>query len=161
MVTYNPEYFQQLINEEYIRNNKQYQSVYGKNIASKSPHDRIQDLLFGFMDQHTVPFSKMMAHVLTEQAKECFPDKWMSESFSNKEQIQLCKHEVYDKTFGKFHHEENRIRDSSYFQFADCEREARNNILAFSKCIKDFETAVTKDNERLSQVMRDHYAKFM
>ncbi len=102
-----------------------------------------------------------MAAVLTEQTKKCYPEKWMSESFSNKEQIDICKQEVHDKVFGKFNEEQNKWRDSSMFLFHDCEAKAGNNVLAFSKCITDYEAAVLADNDRLSAMMKESYAKFM
>ena len=67
--------------------------------------------------QLSTPLKKLKIASLDEQAKKCFPEKWMSETFSNAEQIKICKQEVHDKYFGKFEAELQKWRDSEQFEY--------------------------------------------
>ena len=96
----------------------------------------------------------MRAAVLAEQAEQCYPDKWMSESFSNKEQIEICKQEVHDKHFGAIEHQEQLTRESSFFKYQDCEKAAGNNVMDFVWCIRDYQTNIAADNEKLQQFFK-------
>ena len=73
----------------------------------------------------------------------------MSETFSNEEQINLCKQEVHDKHFGKLEAMQSGLRDSSRFRFQDCENEAGNNVVKFVMCIREYKSAVQSDTDAI------------
>ncbi len=53
------------------------------------------------------------ARYLRDVASNCFKDKHMAVSFTNMEQINLCKDLEYEKYFGKFDDALHKHRDST------------------------------------------------
>jgi hypothetical protein len=53
---------------------------------------------------------KMHAEYLTNVAKNCYKDKWISEDFTNMPQIELCKEEEKKKVLGKLDHHIDETR---------------------------------------------------
>lgn len=154
-------FFQKLIDEETDKRDHRYASFYGELVKGQSPNDKIVSSVQDFYIACSAPFKKLEIATLNEQAKNCYPEKWMSESFSNAEQVTICKQEVHDKYFGKIEDEQNKWRDSSRFKYQDCEKAAGNNVLSFVHCMRDYQADVKADNERLMTFMKDNYAKYM
>ena len=137
-LNFTPEFFQKMVDAENDQELHRFRSFYGQNVAGQSPNDKIFDALASFRILNSKKLNRMKAAVLTEQAEECYKDKWMSEAFSNAEQIAICKQEVHDKHFGALDKEEQNLRESSYFRYQDCERAAGNNIIEFVQCVRDY-----------------------
>ena len=65
--------------------------MYGKYVQGQSPQDKIAALQMEFAVAQSKQLKHMKEAVLEEQAASCYPAKWMSESFSNAEQVAICK----------------------------------------------------------------------
>ena len=50
----------------------------------------------------------------------------------------------------------HNLRDSSRFRFQDCSNEANNNIMKFVTCIRDYESAIKRDNETLLRFVKEN-----
>ncbi len=84
--------------------------------------------------------------MLTEVTSQCYKARWMEESFTNWEQINLCKAEAYEKHFGKFNEALQKHRDSTKFKFQDCDVEAGNNIEKAVICVRNYLKGMEEDN---------------
>lgn len=73
----------------------------------------------------------------------------MAESFTNNEQIEICKAQKLEKHMGKFTSEIAKYRDSSKFRYQDCEFKAGNNIEKAKACIGDYLKEMARDNDSL------------
>ena len=82
-------------------------------------------------------------------SENCYQDRHMAESFTNNEQIEICKADKLDKHMGKFNAEVAKYRDSSKFRMMDCEYKAGNNISKAKECIADYLNDMAQDNESL------------
>jgi hypothetical protein len=54
-------------------------------MKGKSPSVKVKDTLESFYLKNSTPYKKLTAATLNEQSEKCYPEKWMSESFSNAE----------------------------------------------------------------------------
>lgn len=106
-----------MIDADYSEKNHRFDSIYGKYVKGKSPNDKVTDLINDFFVQNSTHLKHMKEAVIEEQASTCYQEKWMSESFSNAEQIAICKNEVHAKVFGKLEHELEATRQSSSFKY--------------------------------------------
>lgn len=79
-------------------------------------------------DRLSAPMKAAYTQVLTESADNCFKDKHMAPTFTNMEQITLCRELKYEKYFGKFDDMMWKMRDSTRFRFQDCVKDASNDF---------------------------------
>jgi len=91
----------------------------------------------------------VQAAMLTEVTSSCYKARWMEESFTNWEQINLCKSEIYDKYFGKLNDALHKHRDSTKFKFQDCDVQAGNNVEKAVVCVRNYLQGMEQDNEKL------------
>lgn len=139
-----------------------YQSYYGgQNVAGQSPKDEIHNELQNFAVQNSKALNKMRAAVLRSQAEECYPEKWMSQDFSNAEQIAICKEEVNERIMGALNREYTNVRRSADFRFQDCEVAAGNNVLKFVHCIQNLKKEVSADNQKLGLWLKSNCSEYL
>jgi hypothetical protein len=134
--------------------------MYGKYVKGQSPQDKIAALYADFLVSQSKQLKHMREAVLEEQAASCYPEKWMSESFSNAEQVAICKQEAHDKVFGKFEAEVKATRQSSSFKYQDCEVAAGNNVMKYVHCLRDFQANIANDNKNLQAFMKQNYSEY-
>lgn len=98
--------------------------------------------------------------MLTEVTSQCYKARWMEESFTNWEQINLCKAEAYEKHFGKFNEALKKHRDSTKFKYQDCDVEAGNNIEKAVICVRNYLQGMQEDNEKLLAFAKQNYSSY-
>jgi len=91
----------------------------------------------------------MRATYLKDVSENCYQDRHMAESFTNNEQIVICKADKLEKHMGNFTTEVAKYRDSSKFRMMDCEYKAGNNLAKAKECIADYLKDMAQDNDSL------------
>ncbi len=66
-----------------------------------------------FMDRMSGPLKKMQVEYLTQATNNCYKEQHLSDSFTNYEQILICKEAERQKVFNKFEKMLVSHRDSS------------------------------------------------
>lgn len=103
---------------------------------------------------------KLHVAYLMDVSKNCYPEKWMNEDMPNEPQVNLCRHEKYDKHFGKLNNEIRLTRDSNSFHLSDCLKAADTDGLKASKCLKKYVERIEVDNANLLTFVKANYAKY-
>lgn len=116
----------------------------GDSAADKS--EQLQNNLYASLSK---PLKNVQVAMLTEVTSTCYKARWMEESFTNWEQINLCKAEAYNKFFGKFNDALQKHRDSTKFKFQDCDVQAGNNVEKAVVCVRSYLKGMEQDNEKL------------
>ena len=70
-------------------------------------------------------------------------------SFTNLEQINLCKAEAHEKYFGKFNDALRKHRDSTKFKYQDCDVQAGNDVEKAVLCVRQYLKGMEDDNQKL------------
>lgn len=141
-------FFQKMLDDENAIDDR-HANNYVEQMKGTPPEHEVLSMMQSVYVQASKPLKKMQMAVLKEQAESCYPDKWMSESFSNSEQIQLCKQEVHSKHWGAFDSKVENLRESSHFKFQDCEKKAGNNMFDFVHCIRNYKNDIRADNAHI------------
>ena len=68
-----------------------YQSFFGTNVKMASPADRAQVAIDEVFHILSTPLKKMQRDYLNNVSKNCYPEKHVSDSFTNIPQINICK----------------------------------------------------------------------
>lgn len=87
--------------------------------------------------------------LLKDITSNCYQARWTEQSFTNWEQINLCKAELQEKYFGKFTDALANHRDSTKFKFQECEVEAGNNVEKAVFCVRGYLRSMEQDNDKL------------
>lgn len=82
---------QEMMNEDYNKLFHRYETVYDKNMHGSSPSDIGQQLTDDLYARMAGPLKNMQAAYLRDISTNCYKERHMSESFTNYEQIMLCK----------------------------------------------------------------------
>ena len=128
---FTPGFFQDLLDDEYQQKHNRYETWQNNHVKGDAPNAVILKTIDSTFIRASEPLKRAHVKMLAMQAEQCYPDKWMSQTFSNEEQINICKQDVHDRVFGKLEAYQNGFRDSSRFRFQDCETNAGNNIVKF------------------------------
>lgn len=145
-------FFQKMLDDENADNSR-HANNYEEQMKGTPPEQEVLTLMKDVYVAASKPLKKMQMAVLKEQSETCYPDKWMSDSFSNAEQIELCKQEVYDKHWGPFDTKVDNLRESSHFRFQDCEKKAGNNMFEFVHCFRNYKDHIKADNEHIVEYL--------
>jgi hypothetical protein len=92
--------------------------------------------------------------MLKDVTSNCYQARWLEQSFTNWEQINLCKAEMQEKYFGKFTHSLQSYRDSTRFRFQECEVAAGNNVEKAVLCVRGYLKSMEQDNEKLIELAK-------
>jgi hypothetical protein len=117
------------------------------DFSAKSPSDESQDLQTALYKTLSLPMKAAYRQVLSETQAHCFKEKHMALTFTNMEQINLCRELKYEKHFGKFDDIMHKMRDSTRFRYQDCVVEAENDYMKAKLCIDHYLDGMKKDNE--------------
>lgn len=107
------------------------------------------------------PLKKMQSEYLTAATKKCYPERHISDSFTNYEKIMECKEGERNKVFGAFEAMYAKHRDSSRFHFQDCIFDANNNVEKAVYCVRDYVKQTKEDNDKMVEIFRKDYAKYV
>ena len=72
-----------------------------------------------------------------------------------------CKTAEHAKVFGIFDKMYVHHRDSGRFKFQDCTVEANNNIEQAVYCVRDYVKHIKDDNEKMIDLFKRDYAKYV
>lgn len=144
------ETLQGMLDEEYKRNFHQYERVQDTIVAGDSPADKSQKIHEAIYTTLAAPMKAAQAAMLKDVAANCYKDKWMAESFTNPEQIDLCRDLKREKYFGKFEDKLHNLRDSTRFHYQECQVDAGNNLNKALVCMRRYLQNMEADNESLA-----------
>ena len=103
----------------------------------------------------------MKVSYFNQVASDCYPDKWLSESFTNQEQINLCKSEKGEAIFGNLERMIQNHRQSDHIKLSDCRADASNDIAFENKCFENFIKNTYASNEVMKKQFAQDYSKYM
>ena len=150
---------QEMLDTDYRKISHRYAKGYA-NPDTLSPSDVSQQWHDDLFLRLSAPLKKMQAAYLRDISKNCYQDRHMSESFTNYEQINLCKEEKRTKYFGKFEDRLANLRDSNRFKYQDCSIAAGNDIVKSVYCVRDFIQGIQDDNDSLVHFVKENYPKY-
>ena len=112
-----PELIDAMRENDYNLEHNRIQTYYSQEGVS-SPNDRINGLLEDLEVKLSDPLKKIHSVWLNRSAKNCYPEKHISDDFTNLEQIKLCKEKTKDHLLGSFLSEvhNRRTKDAYTFQ---------------------------------------------
>ena len=111
------EVLQDMLEEDYNKNFHKFETIYDRQVQGLSPADLSQKWMDDFFVRLSDPLKKMQAEYLTNATKNCYKEKHVSDSFTNYEQILLCKENERKKVFGAFDKMLVSHRDSARFTY--------------------------------------------
>ena len=111
------EVLQEMIDDDYRKKFHKFESAYDINIHGVSPADESQQIIDDLFTRLSEPLKKLYAEYLTTANKNCYKEKHISDSFTNLEQISLCKDLERQKLFGNFDRMVANHRDGARFKY--------------------------------------------
>lgn len=155
------EVLQEMLDEEYKKKFHQFETIYDTQVKGSSPADASQKYIDEFFNKLSEPLKKMQADYLTAVSKGCYKEKHMSDSQPNMEQIALCKEQEHEKVFGRFERMYAAHRDSARFRFQDCIFDANNNVEKAVYCVRNYNRDILADNDKMTDLFKKDYAKYV
>lgn len=101
-----------MLEDDYNKKFHKFETMYDREVKGLSPADLSQQWLDDFFVRLSEPLKKMQAEYLSNATRNCYQDKHLSDSFTNLEQINLCKDMERQKIFGNFEKFYANHRDS-------------------------------------------------
>ena len=93
----------------------------GNNFKSgESLSDQISNAIFSYSTDLSPALKKMKIEFLTRVGEHCYPDRHISDDFTNEEQIDLCKKDQYKKIFGEYERNLVNYRESDKIRLNHC-----------------------------------------
>ena len=122
---FSPELLQAMVDADTKTNILNVKTFFeGSNV--KSPREILNDSLNEIYLMYSDQLKKMEAAALTRSAKNCYKDKWISDDWTNLEQINHCKNKVRDKILGDFEERLHNTRNENKYTFEKCLHDARS-----------------------------------
>ena len=148
--------------KEAFEGKRQVKTVQNTNTADgKSLKQQAIDAHQEFSNSISPALKKMKLAYFEKVADQCYPDKWLSESFTNQEQIDLCKAEKNDAVFGKLNKMIQNHRQSDVMRLNDCRADASRDVFFEYKCFETYVTNVRATNEKMKAQFASDYSKYM
>ena len=97
-----PQLLDAMRENDYNLENHQYKTFYDDQ-GIESPNDRINKQLQALEVELSDPLKKIHSVWLTKTAKSCYPEKHISDDFTNMEQIKFCREKAKDNLLGNFY----------------------------------------------------------
>lgn len=79
------EILQEMLEDDYNKRFHQFETIYDKQVQGLSPADLSQKWMDDFFVRLSEPLKKMQAEYLTNSGKNCYKDKYISDSATNLE----------------------------------------------------------------------------
>ena len=83
------------------------------------------------------------------QLADCYKDRYISDNFTNVQQISICKKEKHDEVFDKFYKSLAKHRESDVIRLTNCQVDAGGDIIRVNKCFTDYILQVRESNQSL------------
>ena len=120
-------------------------TVYNFNFnGGKSLRDKANEAMLEFTNDMSPALKNMHTAYLNEVRENCYQDKWISDDFTNEEQIKLCKQEAHDSVFKAWNQAYNNHRQSDKVRLNQCLSDAGTdlvrNVNCFEQAVKDIHT---------------------
>ena len=110
-----------------------------------------------FMFDLSAPLKKMKAEWLKSITENCYKEEHISDSFTNVEQINICKQETKDDIFGKFNTMLHNHRDRDHTKFLNCVDDAGGNLDMCVRCMETHIANIRSTNEAMkAQFAAEH-----
>uniref|UniRef100_A0A7S3CJK7 Uncharacterized protein n=1 Tax=Strombidium rassoulzadegani TaxID=1082188 RepID=A0A7S3CJK7_9SPIT len=100
---------------------------------SKSVKEQIFDVEMELDDKITPKMKKLKINYLKDIVENCYPDKHISDDFTNSEQIKLCRQETFEKYIKA--QDLLALRASDYMKFDRCLEDAGHNEMLIYACV--------------------------
>ena len=91
-----------MLDDDYNKNFHYMETIYDNKVKGLSPADLSQKWIDDFFIRLSEPLKRMQIDYLTAAGKNCYKDKHINDSFTNLEQIMLCKETERQRIFGRF-----------------------------------------------------------
>ena len=150
-----------MLEDDYNKKFHQFETIYDRQVTGKSPADLSQKWMDDFFNRISEPLKKMQSEYLTSATKNCYKERHLQNGNTNYEQIVDCKEKEHRRIFGAFESMYAAHRDSGRFKFQDCIVEADNNVEKAVHCVRGYVTHIKEDNERMIDIFRKDYAKYV
>ena len=105
-----------------------------------------------FSNSITPALRRMKLDYLEQVQADCYQDKWLSDSFTNTEQIELCKDEKHEQTFGKLETMIRNHRTSDQIRLSNCRADAGEDIAMEYKCFQNYVSNIIKTNSKMKDL---------
>ena len=90
-------------------------------------------------------------------AAECYPEKWLSDNFTNQEQIKLCKAEKHEAIFGALEKMMFNHRKSDQITLNNCRADATEDFVAEYKCFNNYVKNIHTSNTNMKVKFATEY----
>lgn len=151
---------QDMIEEQYKKENNQFDSVYNTETPGKSPSDISFEKSCEIYSTLATPLKNMRMQAMKETAASCFKEKWMDEAFPNPHQVEMCRERMQNKHMGHFYRNMVNLRESNKYRYQDCVKEASNNLEGAVLCVRNYITGIDADNATLKGLVEANSAKY-
>ena len=111
-----------------ISKTKTVYNTYFKN--SRSHQMQSGDAIREFSNDVSPALKSMAVAVKEAQLGECYKERYVSDNFTNLEQISLCKKEKYDEVFSNFNTMVEKHRHSDVIRAKSCIVDAGQDIMS-------------------------------
>ena len=111
-----PELLDAMIENDYNMKHNEVETYYMR-AGSKSPNDHIHGFLQTLEMELSDPLKKIHSVWLSRSAKNCYPEKHVSDDFTNLEQINLCREKIRDNLLGNFFQEVHKRRAKDGYDY--------------------------------------------
>ena len=85
--------------------------------------------------------------------ENCYPDKHISDDFTNAEQVDLCKNEQYNEVWGTFNERYETYRESDIIRYNHCQTDSGQDMKMSFKCVQTYNKNVLETNKTLSNIL--------
>ena len=128
---------------------------------SASPNEQAQKYADQIYTTLAAPLKKVQQAYLRDVVKNCYAEKHMDPTFTNSEQIELCRSQMHANHWQKFATTVENARDSTAFRFTDCMAEVGNSLEGNIKCINQFVSDSKADHDVIVAKFNADYADFV
>ena len=121
----------------------------------------IADAIKSLSDDLSPALKKMKVEYYTNVTNNCYQDKHISDSFTNVEQIELCKNEEHEAIFGKYEQNLKNYRDSDLMRLNHCQIDAGNSVPMVLDCFKAYQRNIGTTNLTLKKLFAEEYKAYL
>ena len=112
--------------------------------GGRSFRDQANAAMLEFTDDMSPALKNMQVAYLNAVQENCYQEKWVSDDFTNEEQINLCKREQHDAVWKQWNTHFHNHRQSDKVRLNHCLNDAGQNVVqvvgCFEQAVKDIRT---------------------
>ena len=125
----------QMVSDFFLKESKGIKTVYNTYTSgSKSLREQSVDAICEFSNDISPAMKRMKVAYLESVQADCYQPRHISDSFTNVEQIALCKQEKHAEYFGTFQSNLMNYRDSDKIRMDNCVQDAGEEVPRLSAC---------------------------